>query len=162
MARRSGDRAALAYTLNARCIAVWTPDTVAERLEAAGEIMRLADDAGDRDLALRGHMRRLGALLELGDLRTADRELAEYAQRARALRQPSHLWFLATDFSSSYGMAVGVGAIIQPGAGARHHSVGVSTRSSRAAYFPASMRSEGPAPPGPSRPPEPKWPLPGT
>jgi hypothetical protein len=95
MARRTGDRAALAYTLNARAIAVWTPDTLAERLAVAGEIMRLAEEVGDRDLALRGHMRRLGALLELGDLRTADRELAVYAQRARTLRQPSYLWFLS-------------------------------------------------------------------
>jgi DNA-binding winged helix-turn-helix (wHTH) protein len=96
MARRTGDRAALAYTLNARCIAVWAPETLGERLAAADEIMRLADEVGDRDLALLGHMRRLAALLELGDVRTADREIAIYAQRARALRQPSHLWFLAT------------------------------------------------------------------
>ena len=96
MARRTGDRAALAYTLNARSIAVWSPDTLAERLAVAGETMQLADAVGDRDLALRGHMRRLAALLELGDLRTADREIAVYAQRARVLRQPSHLWFLAT------------------------------------------------------------------
>jgi DNA-binding winged helix-turn-helix (wHTH) protein/tetratricopeptide (TPR) repeat protein len=96
MARRSGDRAALAFALNARSVAVWTPDTLAERLAVAGETMRLADEVGDRDLSLRGHMRRLGALLELGDLRTADREIAVYAQRAKALRQPSHLWFLAT------------------------------------------------------------------
>ena len=105
MARRSADRAALAYTLNARSVAVWTPDTVAERLETASEIMRMADAVGDRDLALRGHMRRLGALLELGDLRTADRELAEYAQRARALRQPSHLWFLASWQAMRAGMS---------------------------------------------------------
>jgi DNA-binding winged helix-turn-helix (wHTH) protein len=105
MARRSGDRATLAYALNARCLAVWTPDTVAERLETAAEIMRLAEAAGDRDLALRGHMRRLGALLELGELRSADRELAEYAQRARALRQPSHLWFLATWRAMRAGMS---------------------------------------------------------
>ena len=105
MARRSGDRAALAYTLNVRGIAMWAPDTVTERLEVAGDIMALADEAGDRDLALRGHMRRLGALLELGDLRTADRELAPYAQRARALRQPSHLWFLATWQAMRAGMS---------------------------------------------------------
>ena len=105
MARRIGERATLAYVLNARSIAVWTPDTLAERLDAASEIMRLAEEAGDRELALRGHIRRLGALLELGDLRATDRELAEYGQRARALRQPSHLWFLATWQAMRAGMS---------------------------------------------------------
>ena len=106
MARRTGDRAALAYTLNARShcgldAGHASPSGWRQPLS----IMRLADEAGDRDLALRGHMRRLGALLELGDLRTTDREIAVYAQRARALRQPSHLWFLATWKAMRAGMA---------------------------------------------------------
>ncbi len=56
----------------------------------------LAIEVGDKELALRGHLWCLTDLLELGEVQTADREIAVYAQRAEELRQPFYLWFLAT------------------------------------------------------------------
>jgi DNA-binding winged helix-turn-helix (wHTH) protein/tetratricopeptide (TPR) repeat protein len=96
VARRVDDTATLAYVLLARHIALGEPGNVEERLAAATEIMRLATAAGDKELALRGQLLHLCDLLELGDLRTADREFPLFRQRAEELRQPSYLWFVET------------------------------------------------------------------
>jgi DNA-binding CsgD family transcriptional regulator len=92
IARRAGERATLAYVFSHSHLSVWRPENVAERLEIAAETLRLAEAAGDRALAAQGHHARLCGLLEFGDLTGADRELAEHARLARALREPLFLW----------------------------------------------------------------------
>jgi DNA-binding CsgD family transcriptional regulator/tetratricopeptide (TPR) repeat protein len=91
-ARRSEDQGALAAVLSARHVALWGPDDLAERTEAAEEILRLAETAGDRELALRGHAWLVADRLERGDLAGVDREMAAHAELAQELRQPAQMW----------------------------------------------------------------------
>jgi tetratricopeptide (TPR) repeat protein len=86
MARRLDDPAALAYTLNARQVALWGPDNLAERIAGSKEMISLAKQVGDRELALRGQIRLMTGLLEQGDLQQADREFVTYIKRAEARR----------------------------------------------------------------------------
>ena len=92
MARRVGDPAALAYALSARHAVIWAPEHLEERLAVATEIVRLAGEIGDRELALWGHSARLVDLLELGQIQAVDRELAAYARLAEESRQPFYRW----------------------------------------------------------------------
>ena len=54
IARRLDDPEALAYTLNARHLALWEPENAHERLAIATEIVALAQRAGSGELALAG------------------------------------------------------------------------------------------------------------
>ena len=90
-ARRAGDPAALAVVLRAHHVALSGPDGLSERKAVADDIVRLATEAGDPELALHGHGWRFVDLLELGDRDGADRDLAAHAELARSLRQPLHL-----------------------------------------------------------------------
>ena len=94
-ARRLGDRATLAYALNCRLLALWAPESAEERLASAAEILALAQDAGDAELGLESRQWRLMALLELGNMRAVNREMALYAEKAAELREPYFLWFSA-------------------------------------------------------------------
>ena len=58
MARRIGDPAALAHALAGRQDAVWRPDNLEERLTIATEIVRLAEEVGDKEFALLAHCQR--------------------------------------------------------------------------------------------------------
>jgi class 3 adenylate cyclase len=90
-ARQAGDPAALAAVLCARHVALFGADGLGERKQAADEIIRLADETGDPELALQGHAWRFVDLLELGDRQGADRDLDSHAELARSLRQPLHI-----------------------------------------------------------------------
>jgi class 3 adenylate cyclase len=79
-ARRMGDTAALATALN-----------VEERLAVSTEVVRLAEEAGDVELALSGHAARLIDLLDIGDVREAEKERQAYARLAEQYRQPVFL-----------------------------------------------------------------------
>lgn len=92
IARRLDDRGALAYALHARCYSLWGLEDVEARLDAAKEILQLARQVGDRELALQGHSWRIIALLERADLTDADAEIETYARIAAELRQPYFLW----------------------------------------------------------------------
>ncbi|MCA1844638.1 MAG: AAA family ATPase [Actinobacteria bacterium] len=89
-ARRSRDAAALAAVLDAGHAALSGPDGLAERLEIAGELLRLADELEDQELALLAHGWRVVNLLEAGDLAGMDQARAEHARLAAAIRQPLH------------------------------------------------------------------------
>jgi tetratricopeptide (TPR) repeat protein len=91
-ARRLGDPAALAYALNARHAVLWGPANASERLAVAGEVIKLAERAGDRQLACEGRNHRVVALLETGDVGGATAEIAEHGRLAQELRQPFGLW----------------------------------------------------------------------
>jgi DNA-binding CsgD family transcriptional regulator/RecA/RadA recombinase len=94
-ARRAGDPSALAYALSARCIAVSAHEDLTARLATATELLRLAEEIGDRELALEGRRWRLYALLEKGDIVVVDAEIEAYARVAAGLRQPEYLSHVA-------------------------------------------------------------------
>lgn len=92
IARRTGDDTVVADALFARRFAAWGPDMLDERLEIGAEILQLADERGDRDLALRGQPWRIADLLEAGELDAVRKEIAAQTRFAEARRQPLHLW----------------------------------------------------------------------
>jgi len=88
MSRRIADPATLAYTLYTYRHAVWGPDNVNERLAATTELVRLAEQVGDWELAARGQHYRAGDLLELGDTSGMEAAIQAHAELANKLRQP--------------------------------------------------------------------------
>ncbi len=94
-ARGLGDPEALAITLNARIHANWGPAMKAERPALAEELISVALDLGDHDLALRGKVWRVAELLELGRLAEADREIDAFERGAKTIRSRLHLWTVA-------------------------------------------------------------------
>jgi tetratricopeptide (TPR) repeat protein len=91
-ARKLGDPLTLAYALNARHAELWGPANASERLALAGEVVELAERAGDRQLACEGRNHRVVALLETGDVAGAKAEIDAHARLAKELRQPFGLW----------------------------------------------------------------------
>jgi tetratricopeptide (TPR) repeat protein len=96
MAERVGDLDARATVLAMRHTALSGPGNVEERLVTATEILRLADEAGEPEIALEAHRWRLTDLLELGDIAGVDREIEAYELLAGKLRQPLQVSFAAT------------------------------------------------------------------
>jgi DNA-binding CsgD family transcriptional regulator len=95
IARRLGDRATLAFALHARHYAILGPDTLEQRFAVAIELARLAEDAGDQELALQGMPWRVADLLDLGHVQAADAAIDAAARLAAELRQPLYLWYAA-------------------------------------------------------------------
>lgn len=93
MARRLGDPVTLAYALNNCRGALRGPDNPQWRLEAATEIVELADATGDREMAMKGRMCRIVDLLELGAVSRVDMEFDVFSMLARELRLPQYLWW---------------------------------------------------------------------
>jgi hypothetical protein len=93
IAERSGDAATQLAALYSRHWAIWGPDNFADRLEAAHAMVRLAEQTGDREMALHGRRFHLIDSLEHGDLAAVDADLAACAELAAALRQPYYLWY---------------------------------------------------------------------
>jgi AAA ATPase-like protein len=96
VARRLDDPRTLALSLHARNYAVWAPGGATQRLTIGREIVDLARQCGDRELALHGHTWCQTALLELGDIATLDADLTAYEHVADELRQPRYRWYAAT------------------------------------------------------------------
>lgn len=92
-ARRSGDRRALLEALNARHVALWAPDALAERLVLSAELIELARHAGDREKELQGLNWRVVDLLETGDLAGAQAAAATHGALADELRLPGYRWY---------------------------------------------------------------------
>jgi tetratricopeptide (TPR) repeat protein len=93
MARRIGDPTALAAALHTRLLDLWGPGALQERLATTTEMIQLAEATGDRERHMRGRVERLADLLELGEMRVVDLELAAYLSLAQTLRQPRYLWY---------------------------------------------------------------------
>jgi DNA-binding winged helix-turn-helix (wHTH) protein/tetratricopeptide (TPR) repeat protein len=92
-AQQIGDRDTLLVALAARAWALLGPDHLEERLAVATELLRIADDGGDKTMVLFGHEFRMGVFLVLGDMAAADREIAATARLAEEIRQPVYTWF---------------------------------------------------------------------
>ncbi|MCD9624147.1 AAA family ATPase [Rhabdothermincola salaria] len=97
MARRVGDPVALGIALVAASVVDLGPATLGRRLEAAREIVALAEDTGEHDLAVHGRFLLMGALLERGDVRELDAELAAQDDVLGTIAEPRFarhaLWF---------------------------------------------------------------------
>jgi len=97
MAEQSGDRTTLGYVLLADQISALGPATLSTRLETARQMIAIAHDAADSGLLVQGRFLLMGALLEHGDLRGLDHELAAQLKvldtlgDVRAMRHS--LWF---------------------------------------------------------------------
>jgi tetratricopeptide (TPR) repeat protein len=96
MARRVGDPATLAEALASMHFALWGPESTQEQLAIAREIVQLSEQVGDVEMALQGRVWEIATLLELGDVTTANTEIAAYTRRAEELRQPRYLSFAAS------------------------------------------------------------------
>lgn len=99
IARRLHDPVTLARVLGDRHCAVWSPDSLDERLELAEEMLSLAQRCGDEELTLRARTWRILDALESADATTLDSEIAHCARSAAALKQPRHQW-LAKHFEA--------------------------------------------------------------
>lgn len=95
IARRLGEPATLAYSLDGRYAATWEPGGAHERLAIATELTRVAESAADPERVVQGHHYRLVALLELGELPAAHAALEAKARVAEELRQPAQRWYVA-------------------------------------------------------------------
>ena len=93
-ARHAADPAALAAALNARRVALWSPDRIHERLAAAGDMLAAAEAAGDREALLQARNWRVVDLLELGRVREAAAEIDAYEALADAVALPHFRWYV--------------------------------------------------------------------
>jgi predicted ATPase/DNA-binding SARP family transcriptional activator len=92
IARRLNDPRTLAYAVDATySVLSWPRDT--DRWHAiAIELLRLADETGDKEMALFAHFHVFGVSMIRGDVRAAETELELIRDLAHELRQPSKLW----------------------------------------------------------------------
>jgi class 3 adenylate cyclase/tetratricopeptide (TPR) repeat protein len=95
IARRLDDPATLAYALDGLYCSNWGPDVLRERLEIAGELIEVAESAGDVERAYAGHDYLFHGFFELGDLPATRREFESKTALAQELGQPAQLWDLA-------------------------------------------------------------------
>ena len=94
MARQVGDPSVLGYALAGHCDVIPGPEHCETRLAEAAEVVRLAQQAGDRPLELLGRRLRVVALLESGDMAGADVEIERFALVADQIRQPLYRWYV--------------------------------------------------------------------
>jgi DNA-binding SARP family transcriptional activator len=88
-----GDPSALASAFNARHVALWRPDRVAERLDAAAAMIAAAREAGERHTELQARNWRAADLFELGDMAAWREEVRRHARLADELRLPAFQWY---------------------------------------------------------------------
>src|SRR3954447_11412453 len=93
MARRAGDRGALALMLANHHATIWGPDNLDERLALASEQLALAREVGDRSRERWAHFLCFVNRLESGDVATADAALDAFAATADDLGQPYYRWY---------------------------------------------------------------------
>ena len=86
IAKRLGDSQTSIIALWARHLALRNPDSLEQRLEDTREVIRIAEQAGERDFALEARYYRISDLLEIGDITGADREHQEYLKAEAELR----------------------------------------------------------------------------
>jgi len=86
--------------LDARLIRLLRPANVREMITTATELLESAVDAGDREIAFRGHLARHVGFLELGDWVAATLELRRASALAEELRDPRCLWQVAVAAST--------------------------------------------------------------
>lgn len=91
MARRVGEPGALARAFGAWHLIGGAVTDPRERLSVGDEIVRLAEQAHDLEIAAEVRGWRADCLLEIGDIAALDREILLHARLAEQLREPAHL-----------------------------------------------------------------------
>jgi len=130
MARRLGDGPTIAYALNSRHHALWTPEGLDERLQIATEILATAHDAGDKKMMMLGHNWMIIDLLETGDINGVRRSMLAYEQLSQELRDPTYAW-LNPMFGATLALLEGrfdeaeglMNVALETGQRARHQNV---------------------------------------
>jgi eukaryotic-like serine/threonine-protein kinase len=92
MSRRLGDSEAVVTALHARHWALGAPEMVHERLEKTGEMLAVAAELGDQELAFLAHNARFHCFLELCDGPGVDAEIAALTQLGERIQQPFYRW----------------------------------------------------------------------
>jgi DNA-binding SARP family transcriptional activator len=95
MARRIDEPSTLAYGLHGYLSSHLSPDSTAEQLELALELIDVALQAGDIERAVEGYEIHLESSIELGDMSSAYADLEAMATLAEQLRQPAQAWLVA-------------------------------------------------------------------
>jgi tetratricopeptide (TPR) repeat protein len=90
VARSAGDRGAVAAALNARRVALWRPDRLAERLAAAEEMIAVADEP---HVELQARNWRVVDLFEALDMDEWRAEVDRHGRLAARLRMPAYTWY---------------------------------------------------------------------
>jgi len=92
IARASNDPATLAHVLISRCVSLWHPSTLDERLRHGEELAGLVEALGDPHLAFFTNWYRYAALVEAGRLADADQALVAGASLAGQLGPAMPVW----------------------------------------------------------------------
>jgi AAA ATPase domain len=92
MSRRLDDAESLVTALHARNWALGAPEMVTERLENADEMLALAADTGNQELAFLAHNSRFHCFLELCDGPAIDAEIEAMTDLADRIHQPFYRW----------------------------------------------------------------------
>src|ERR1019366_501767 len=95
IARKCNDPAVLAQALHIYASAINDPTTLRERIALTAEQGTLADELVSLETRWAASYQRLGALLESGDIRSAEQMISRLQEFASKLRQPFFSW--ATD-----------------------------------------------------------------
>ncbi len=93
LARASGDDGALLDALDARHVALWSADYLAERLATADEMIALARRANDPEREVQGRNWRVLDLAERGDVAEMMLEVERHEALADRLRLPAYQWW---------------------------------------------------------------------
>jgi len=92
VARRLDDPGAVVATLLARHFCIWHPDSLSERLQVAGDAVRMAEEIGDRDQATEGRIWLVVDLIEAGEFLRFEHEWRVLHAGNDMRRLPSHRW----------------------------------------------------------------------
>jgi DNA-binding winged helix-turn-helix (wHTH) protein/tetratricopeptide (TPR) repeat protein len=84
-----------AYALRARHGALWGPERFKERRQLILELGEISNESGDAEIALMYRILNVTALLEAGDIVTADREIRAYTTLAETLQLPHAKWYVS-------------------------------------------------------------------
>ena len=96
MARRIGDKVALAHALSSLHWVTWSPDNLEERRSSTAEILALTAEIGDSRIEALAQLWRTGERFEIGEATAAEPGFAELERCARAVPQPYLQWLAAT------------------------------------------------------------------
>jgi class 3 adenylate cyclase len=96
IARRVGDRGALAFALRVGNTVLERPEDPKPCLEILDEVVALARRSKDKRMEASGRMGRIAYLIRLADTESIDQEIEVFSRLAEELRQPTHLANAAT------------------------------------------------------------------
>ena len=133
MARRLGDPALLAKTLNYLFDFPWRPRQTCERLAEVNEVLALAERTGNTELAGHARWRRVNLHLELADIAAADDQLLVMRSQETELRQPFNSFIIRSQLATLALMRGNLPAAEQLIAEAARRAAGAHS------FFPAAI-----------------------